>query len=98
MKAMTMKYKGESPKVLEGISTGDQVKGRLTVKGGEQVITKLEKSSGAAANESKEETDIKANLAKLNAEDRQLAEAQKLCPISGDPLGEMGKPVKVTIT
>ena len=100
MKAMNgMKYKVDSPKVLEDISKGDQVKGRLRVKGGEQVITKLEKSSGATSKESKEEAEIKANLAKLSAEDRQLAEAQKSCPITGERLGDpaMGKPFKVTI-
>jgi hypothetical protein len=37
------------------------------------------------------------NLAKLSADDRQLAEAQKLCPISNEALGEMGVPLKVTI-
>jgi Cu/Ag efflux protein CusF len=100
MKAMKgMKYQVESPKVLEGISTGDQVKGRLTVKAGEQVITKLEKSSGTAAKESKEEAEIKANLAKLAVEDRQVAEAQKLCPITEERLGDpsMGTPFKVTV-
>jgi hypothetical protein len=50
-----------------------------------------------ASNESKEDAKVKANLAKLSAEDRQLAEAQKLCPISDEPLGSMGTPVKVPV-
>jgi multidrug efflux pump subunit AcrA (membrane-fusion protein) len=40
---------------------------------------------------------VKANLAKLSTPDRQLAEAQKLCPIQGNRLGSMGPPVKVVL-
>ena len=36
-------------------------------------------------------------LARLSAEDRRLAEAQRLCPISGKSLGSMGTPVKVML-
>jgi Cu(I)/Ag(I) efflux system membrane fusion protein len=39
----------------------------------------------------------KANLDKLDPEDRKLAEAQRLCPMSGESLGSMGKPVKLTV-
>ena len=38
-----------------------------------------------------------AALAKLSPEDRQLAERQKVCPVSGQPLGAMGTPYKVTV-
>ena len=41
--------------------------------------------------------DHEAELAKLSPEDRQLAEKQKVCPVSGEPLGSMGKPYKVTV-
>jgi Cu/Ag efflux protein CusF len=99
MKAMNgMKYKVESKKVLEGISAGDQVKGRLAVKGGEQFITKLEKTSaGGGSEDSKEEAEIKANLAKLSTEDRKVAEAQKFCPMTDERLGDMGVPIKVMV-
>lgn len=41
---------------------------------------------------------IAANLDKLSAEDRKLAEAQKICVIQQDvPLGAMGVPVKITL-
>ena len=44
------------------------------------------------------EADIRANLARLSPEDRQLAEEQKYCVIENDNrLGEMGPPVKVVI-
>jgi YHS domain-containing protein len=36
-------------------------------------------------------------LAKLSEEDRALAEKQEACPVSGQPLGSMGTPYKVTV-
>src|SRR5207249_7115494 len=39
----------------------------------------------------------KAALAKLNPEDRALAEAQGFCPETGEPLGSMGVPVKIML-
>lgn len=36
-------------------------------------------------------------LAELPPEDRLLAEQQKICPVSGQPLGSMGKPVKLIV-
>lgn len=36
-------------------------------------------------------------LAKLSAEDRALAEKQKVCPVSGEPLGAMGTPKKIEV-
>src|SRR5262249_45999079 len=41
--------------------------------------------------------DAKAALAKLSPEDRALAEAQRLCPISKSLLGSMGPPIKLMI-
>ncbi len=36
-------------------------------------------------------------LAKLSEDDRALAEKQHVCPVSGDMLGVMGTPVKVSV-
>lgn len=36
-------------------------------------------------------------LSQLSDADRALAEKQKTCPVSGEPLGAMGKPYKVTV-
>lgn len=47
--------------------------------------------------EHKEEAKIKAALDELNSEDRKLAVAQKTCPVSDEPLGAMGKPLKITV-
>ena len=41
--------------------------------------------------------EVKSNLAKLSAEDRALAEKQKVCPETGEPLGSMGVPIKVMV-
>ncbi len=38
-----------------------------------------------------------ANLAKLSVEDKELAEGQKVCPMTGEPLGSMGVPPKITL-
>jgi len=52
----------------------------------------------AASGESSEnEKKIEASLAKLSPEDRAAAEKQKVCPVSGERLGLMGPPVKVTV-
>jgi hypothetical protein len=40
---------------------------------------------------------VKGNLDKLSPEDRALAEQQKVCPDSGEPLGSMGVPIKVMV-
>ena len=40
---------------------------------------------------------INAALAKLSPEDRALAEKQKICPVTDEPLGSMGVPYKVTV-
>jgi len=37
------------------------------------------------------------NIAELPAEDRELALAQRTCPITGKPLGSMGVPYKITL-
>lgn len=40
---------------------------------------------------------IADNLAKLSVDDRKLAEAQKVCPITKDPLGATDIPVKIAL-
>jgi hypothetical protein len=40
---------------------------------------------------------VQEALAKLSPEDRALAEKQKTCPVSDEPLGSMGVPVKVNV-
>lgn len=40
---------------------------------------------------------IPADLTSLSAADREAALAQKICPVSGQPLGSMGVPPKVHV-
>jgi len=41
--------------------------------------------------------DVSSGLAELSVEDRELAAKQRICPVSGELLGAMGKPFKTTI-
>jgi hypothetical protein len=53
-----------------------------------------ETQQGANAAESAR---IEAAFASLSAGDRALAAAQKICPVSGEALGGMGTPIKVSV-
>lgn len=44
-----------------------------------------------------DQAEIEAALAKLAPEDRALAEKQKTCPVTYEPLGSMGTPIKVSV-
>jgi hypothetical protein len=56
-------------------------------------------NSGSPQEKAQEtEATIKANLAKLDPDDRERAEEQKYCAVeTANRLGAMGKPIKVTI-
>ncbi len=51
----------------------------------------------AAEKEMAKAAKIKANLASLSSADRTLAEKQKICPVSGESLGTMGPPKKISV-
>lgn len=55
------------------------------------------KDSGPPAVPAEKLAKVEANLAKLSAEDRRLAQAQKYCPVQDKLLGSMGKPVKLLL-
>jgi len=60
--------------------------------------TSTEGSQQAEPASSEEPSDsAAANLAKLSDADRAAAEKQKVCPVSGEPLGAMAVPVKITV-
>jgi len=42
-------------------------------------------------------SDVTEAMAGLSEADRTAALAQKVCPVSGETLGEMGTPIKVTV-
>jgi hypothetical protein len=41
--------------------------------------------------------DVVTALSQLSADDRPAALAQKVCPVTDQPLGSMGKPPKITV-
>ena len=45
----------------------------------------------------KELDEVRAGLAELPPADRKLAEAQVMCPVTDEPLGSMGRPIKVPL-
>ena len=51
----------------------------------------------ATAASSEDNAKIEAALAELSPADRQLAETQGICPVTDEPLGSMGVPIKVTV-
>jgi Cu(I)/Ag(I) efflux system membrane fusion protein len=57
-----------------------------------------QKPAEEADEQRKAEAEIQANLAKLKAEDRRLAEAQRFCAVQKENrLGSMGAPIKVMV-
>jgi Cu/Ag efflux protein CusF len=93
MKAMQMTFAVEDAKLLEGIKPGASVEGKLKDVSGRHVVTAL-KEIGADTAEQKK---IKVAFDQLPADDRLLAEKQRLCPASDEPLGAMGVPIKLSI-
>jgi hypothetical protein len=54
-------------------------------------------SDGESGMESMPGDDETAGLQELSAEDRESAMAQKICPVSEEPLGSMGAPERVNV-
>jgi hypothetical protein len=50
-----------------------------------------------SADDDQDEAEIQDNLARLKPADRELAEAQRFCPVLKRRLGEMGPPIKMVI-
>lgn len=58
--------------------------------------TPTEKANNPEGN-AETSTEVEQNLAELSPTDRELAEAQKICPVTEEPLGSMGVPIKVEV-
>lgn len=63
----------------------------------EEVIQDVEVPAVDASGAASASDEVTAALAKLNEADRTAALAQKICPVSDEPLGSMGAPLKVTV-
>jgi hypothetical protein len=59
--------------------------------------TDTQTQTGGTSTQPKEDPEVKASLDKLSREDQMLARAQRICPVSDEPLGSMDVPLKVTI-
>jgi Cu(I)/Ag(I) efflux system membrane fusion protein len=55
------------------------------------------KPAAAPAATSASTDDKLPGLAELSEADRKAAERQKICPVTGERLGSMGKPYKITV-
>ena len=93
MKGMQMAFAVEDAKLLDGIKPGSQVEGKLKNVSGKYVLTALKEQGVDTAEQKK----IKAAFDQLPADDHLLAEKQRLCPSSNEPLGLMGVPIKLSI-
>lgn len=61
----------------------------------EAVQQEQQASAGAASPEVPAE--VAAELDKLPEADRELVAAQRICPVTGELLGSMGKPIRLTV-
>ncbi|MBC8875214.1 MAG: efflux RND transporter periplasmic adaptor subunit [Planctomycetes bacterium] len=89
--------------LLKGVKKGEQIatSGNFLLDAAMQMAGKPSlidptKAKPIEVDEGKSEK-IVAALSKLSDEDRALAEKQKICPVTKQPLGSMGTPVKVDV-
>jgi len=94
---------GDQIVLLEGVEEGEQVatSGNFLLDAAMQMAGKPSlidptKAKPVKTDDGKSEK-IVAALAKLSDEDRTLAEKQKICPVTKQPLGSMGTPPKVDV-
>jgi Cu(I)/Ag(I) efflux system membrane fusion protein len=62
----------------------------------EGMLKKLDESSGAHA-PGQPSAEERTNIDKLPPDERELALAQRVCPVTGEPLGSMGVPCKMKV-
>ena len=54
-------------------------------------------ASSSTDTSTRTDPEVAKALSQLSPEDRAAAEEQKVCPVTDEQLGSMGKPVKVTV-
>ena len=54
-------------------------------------------AAGTGTGKPARDPEVAKALAQLTPADRALAEQQEVCPVTGEPLGSMGTPIKVTV-
>ena len=55
-----------------------------------------DQGGGEHAGQMPASTEVAKALGELSPEDRAAAEKQRICPVTNEPLGSMGKPFKIT--
>lgn len=95
---------GDEIAILEGVKEGEQVacSGNFLIDSQMQLAGKPSlidptKAKARPELDEAESAKIIAALSKLSAEDRALAESQKICPVTKLPLGSMGTPPRVDV-
>jgi hypothetical protein len=96
---------GDRVVISSGVEEGEQVATRgnflidsqMQLAGNPSLIDPT-KFASAAQGEHPPSAEIAAALAQLSPEDRGLAESQRICPVSEQPLGSMGVPQKVEVS
>jgi hypothetical protein len=69
----------------------------LVFAGGCSSEKSIEPAADTPISANSEASKVTTALAELSPEEREAAIAQKICPVSDQELGSMGKPIKVTV-
>jgi hypothetical protein len=83
---------GDFYPVLDGLAEGD----RVVVRGNFLLDSQFQISGRPSLLNPPEDRESAA-LAQLSPDDRKLALAQKVCPVTGAKLGSMGKPYRISV-
>ncbi len=93
---------GDQMVILSGVAEGEQVatSGNFLIDSQMQLAgnpSLIDPTKAEAKSDQTDSAEVIAALSKLSEEDRGLAESQKLCPVTMQPLGSMGMPPKVDV-
>ena len=95
---------GDTIAILEGVKEGEQVAcsgnflidSQMQLAGNPSLIDPTKAIPRTELDQSKS-AELIAAFSKLPADDRALAESQRICPVTMLPLGSMGTPIKVDV-
>ena len=95
---------GDTIAILEGVKEGEQVAcsgnflidSQMQLAGNPSLIDPMKAIAGSEPDEA-ESAELIAAFSKLSADDRALAQSQRICPVTKLLLGSMGAPPKVDV-
>ena len=95
---------GDAIAILEGVKEGEHIAcsgnflidSQMQLAGNPSLIDPMKAKPEAELDETKS-AEIIVAFSKLSADDRTLAESQRICPVTMLPLGSMGTPLKVDV-